>query len=91
MFEISPIFKDGIKCQLFKFMTFFGSRKDLASMLGFLASQQHHSLEKKQSRLTGNIKNACFEGSGFNISKKPRSYVVYRQSSHSWTSSCAAA
>jgi hypothetical protein len=44
MFEISPIFKDGIKCQLFKFMTFFGSRKDLTSMLGFF-SQQHHSLE----------------------------------------------
>jgi hypothetical protein len=35
MFEISPIVKDGIKCQLFKFMTFFVSRKDLTSTLGF--------------------------------------------------------
>jgi hypothetical protein len=42
MLEISPIFNDDIECQLFKFMTFFDSRKDLTSKLGSIFSQSIH-------------------------------------------------
>jgi hypothetical protein len=42
MLEISPIFNDDIECQLFKFMTFFDSRKDLTSKLGSIFSQSVH-------------------------------------------------
>ncbi len=42
MFEILPIFNDDIECQLFKFMTFLDSRKDLTCMLGSNFSQSVH-------------------------------------------------
>jgi hypothetical protein len=42
MLEISPIFNDNIECQLFKFMAFFDSKKDLISKLGSISSQSVH-------------------------------------------------
>jgi len=42
MFKISPIFNGGIECQLFKFMTFFNSMKDLTCMVGPFFSQSVH-------------------------------------------------